>query len=601
MDIDSDGDGIVDRHDTNPQNKPNILLIMVDDMGFNDLAINNGNTAIDTPNMDSIAQQGVRFTRHYASPVCSPARASLLTGMVPERLGFSATARGISPQLTTLAERLQQEDYTTWHIGKWHIGDEERTAWPDYQGFDHWFGFLTQGYLSGNMADGKLVPGPTRYENPWLQGTNEPGAFYPGHLEEILTDRAVDVITDLDAQGTPWFLNLWFYAPHAPIQPAADFAALYPDTEEGRYRALVNQLDSNIGEVFTLLQNLDALDETIVVIVSDNGGTNSAMDNNAPYFGWKNTVLEGGLRTPLIIRWPDPTVNGQVFEDTINIYDLYPTLLAAAGITPPDGLDGVDYYPSIATGQPAPQRESYRTLSFVNYSLLSADGNYRYYQPSIFGVLGNPVLFDLILDPGGWQVVDPIPPAIVDPMLANYQAWLQDVHTVDTTFTPDAFGGGVLTGEDFLRTPGHTLYTFGLGIPDDYSGPLVDQAGIWSMDRSGDTITVQIGPAILSGDVSAAGDCHEVVLTGRFALKALVFSPPDSMDLWLYIDGVEVDSLTVPGRLDIADVTVPTVIGDPFATAPTGTIGPPVVLNTLLQSDTAWTVEDFSDTLCPAP
>lgn len=601
VDVDSDGDGIVDRHDTNPHNKPNILLIMVDDLGFNDLAINNGNTGIDTPNMDSIAQQGVRFTRHYASPVCSPGRVALLSGMVPERLGFLASARGISPQRTTLGERLQEEDYTTWHIGKWHIGDRERTAWPDYQGFDHWFGFLSQGFLAGNMVGGELVPAQPRYEDPWLQGDTEPGAHYSGHLEEILTERAVDVITDLAAEGAPWFLNLWYYAPHEPIAPAADFAALYPDTDAGRYQALVNQLDSNIGELYSLLQQLNVLDETIVVIVSDNGGTNNALDNNAPYFGQKNSVREGGLRTPLIIRWPDPAVNGQVFQDTINIYDLYPTLLAAAGIPAPGGLDGVDYYPSIATGQPAPQRELYWNHGSTNYSLLSADGRYRYYQSTFYGFTLDPVLYDLELDPTGTQTVNPLPPAIVDPLLANYATWLQDVHTVDTTFTPDAFGGGVLSGEDFLRTPGHTFYTFGLGIPAGYSGPLVDQTGAWSMSRSGNTITVQAGPAILSGDVTATGSCHEVVLTGKFHLKGLVFSPPDNIDLSLYIDGIAVDSITTPGRLDVADVTVPTVIGDPFATAPTGTIGPAVVLNTVLRSDTAWTVEEFSDSLCPAP
>jgi len=602
VDVDSDGDGIVDRHDANPLNRPNILLIMVDDLGFNDLAINNGNTGIDTPNMDSIAQQGVRFTRHYASPVCSPARAALLTGMVPERLGFFANGRGISPEITTLGERLQQEDYTTWHIGKWHIGERERLSWPDHQGFDHWFGFLSQAYLAGSMVGGELVPATPRYENPWLQGDAEPGAYYPGHLEEILTDKAVDVIADLHAEGAPWFLNLWYYAPHSPISPAPEFAALYPDTDEGRYRALVNQLDSNIGELYTLLQGLDALDDTIVVIVSDNGGTNAALDNNAPYFGNKNTLWEGGLRTPLIIRWTDPAVNGQVFADTITIHDLYPTLLAAAGLSVPGGLDGVDYYPSIAAGLPAPQRELYWDHGIASRGILDATGRYRYFQSyPIYGVVPDPVLLDLVLDPTGTQKVIPIPPAIADPMLANYAAWFRDVHTVDTLFTPDAYGGGVLTGMDFLRTPGYTHYTFGLGIPTGYSGPLVDQAGAWSMNRSGNTITLQAGPVILSGDISAGGSCHEIVLTGNFGIKGQAFSPPDFIDLALYIDGVEVDSININGALDVADVTAPTIIGDPFATAPTGTIGPPVVLNTMLTADTPWTVGEFSDTLCPAP
>ncbi|MEZ5569007.1 MAG: sulfatase-like hydrolase/transferase [Halioglobus sp.] len=120
----------------------------------------------DTPHLDQFAQQGMRFTRHYAAPVCSPARASLLTGMVPERVGFNTNARGLSAELVTLADRLREEGFTTWHIGKWHLGDIERRAWPDYQGFDHWFGFLTWSYLSGLKSGGKLVPGSARYDTP---------------------------------------------------------------------------------------------------------------------------------------------------------------------------------------------------------------------------------------------------------------------------------------------------------------------------------------------------------------------------------------------------------------------------------------------------
>jgi phosphoglycerol transferase MdoB-like AlkP superfamily enzyme len=171
----------VDHSSTPPATRPNILVIMADDFGFNDLAINNDNKEIDTPNLDQFARDGVRFTRHYAAAVCSPARASFLTGYVPERLGFLPNARGISPQITTLPERLRQEGYTTWHIGKWHIGDLERTAWPDYQGFDHWFGFLNSDRLAGKkLPNGEIELVRARYQNPWLQGDTEPGAPFLG-------------------------------------------------------------------------------------------------------------------------------------------------------------------------------------------------------------------------------------------------------------------------------------------------------------------------------------------------------------------------------------------------------------------------------------
>ena len=184
--------------------KPNILVIMVDDLGYNDLAINNDNTDIDTPHMDQIARDGVRFTRHYATVVCSPARAAFLTGMYPERLGYIPNGPGISPEIITLPERLKEAGYTTWHIGKWHIGDLERTAWPDYQGFDHWFGFLNQWRLAGLHVDSELQMTTPRYNDPWLEGDAESGRFFPGHLENILTDKAIEVISDLQAAQTPW-------------------------------------------------------------------------------------------------------------------------------------------------------------------------------------------------------------------------------------------------------------------------------------------------------------------------------------------------------------------------------------------------------------
>ena len=160
--------------------KPNILLIMVDDMGFNDLAINNGNTGIDTPRLDQLARQGVRFTRHYASMVCSPARVSLLTGLFPERI--FPVGKGISPEIVTLPEKLQEEGYTTWHIGKWHIGDPQRESWPDRQGFDHWLGFLSQWRLVGTHKDGVLQYEEPTYENPWLESDTEPGRNHQGSL-----------------------------------------------------------------------------------------------------------------------------------------------------------------------------------------------------------------------------------------------------------------------------------------------------------------------------------------------------------------------------------------------------------------------------------
>lgn len=323
--------------------KPNILLIMVDDLGFNDLAINNDNDLISTPNLDQLAREAVRFTRHYATAVCSPARAALLTGQDPARNGYVPNGRGLSPQLTTLPEVLKEAGYVTWHIGKWHIGDIQREAWPDYQGFDHWFGFLNQWRLAGKQINGEIQLATPRYTDPWLESDTEPGAFYTGHLENILTDKAIATMDGLLNSGSPWFINVWFYAPHNPIHPAKEFAAQFPGTDAGRYQALVYQLDSNIGRIIDHLDSTGQRENTIIVVVSDNGGTNAVMDNNFPYYGQKVTYLEGGLRTPLIIDWPGSDTSGKVYDDIVAVQDIYPTLLDSIALDLPANLDGQSF------------------------------------------------------------------------------------------------------------------------------------------------------------------------------------------------------------------------------------------------------------------
>lgn len=602
VDSDTDGDGIVDRLDANPTGKPNILVIMADDLGFNDLAINNTNTQIDTPNMDQLARDGVRFTRHYASAVCSPARASFLTGYYPERLGYLPNGRGISPAVETLPERLREEGYTTWHIGKWHIGDLERTAWPDHQGFDHWFGFLNQFRLAGVQVDGEFVPSVPRYQNPWLESDTEPGRYFTGHLETILTDKAIAVLTSLNSAQAPWFLNLWYFAPHGPVQPASEFAQNYPDTPAGKYQALVNQLDYNVGRVVNHLAAIGALDDTVVILVSDNGGTNLNNDNNAPFAGAKSTLTEGGLRTPLVIRWPDEALNAQVITDIVSIEDIYPTLLESIGLAPADDLDGHSFYGHVRQLEAIAPRERYwdhiMTNDWTSFGVLSADGRWRLTQPPpLWGVDLEPNLYDLELDPSATQPVLPPPLEQIAQMEASFLAWYRDVHTVDMTYVPDAHGGGVLSGMDLLRTPGFGTYTFGLGLPDARQGLLASQPGVWQLSRSADTVTAQFGNVALAGEITNSNSCHSIVVSGIFQRQLSPTSGPDQINLALFIDGVEVNTAVVEDALEVDDPAVETVIGDPLAPA-AGPLPVPVILNTALNDSTPLTVNTFSQELC---
>lgn len=585
--------------------KPNILLIMADDLGYNDLAINNDNTQIDTPNMDQIARDGVRFTRHYAHSVCSPARAALLTGFDAERMGYLPNGRGISPEVVTLPDRLKQEGYVTWHIGKWHIGDTHRTAWPDYQGFDHWFGFLNQWRLPGEMVDGEVVNTYPRYNDPWLEGDNEPGQNFPGHLENILTDKAIEVLDRVNKAQVPWLINLWYYAPHGPVQPASEFAAFYPDTPAGRYQALVNQLDTNIGRVISHLDSLGALEDTIVIVVSDNGGTEAFIDSNTPYAGTKTTLTEGGLRTPLIIRWPaerwpDAALHGAVFEDTISIQDIYPTILASIDIAPPEGQDGSSYFESIKQLEPALQKPLFWELGITKKGALSADGRWRLRQWFFWGVWVT-WLHDLDEDSTGTLFLTPPPVVELTQMEDSYEAWYRDVHTVETEYVPDPNGGGVLTGMSFQRTPGFLSYTFGMGIPHALYGQIAAQAGIWDMSRSGNTVTAQYGDLILAGEIENSNNCHSIVVSGIFNRHTGGNPGPYMMSLSLFIDGVLSQTGEIDAILETPDPTIETIIGDPSIPGQSGALLPPVIMNTTLTSSTPVTVESFSQELCNTP
>jgi hypothetical protein len=172
------------------------------------------------------------------------------------------------------------------------------------------------------------------------------------------------------------------------------------------------------------------------------------------------------------------------------------------------------------------------------------------------------------------------------------------VHKVKTAYVAGASGSGVLTGMGFLRTPGFGQYTFGIGLPDDYSGPVAGQTGIWQMTRSGNTVTAQFGDLALSGEIENANSCHSVVITGYFARELAFPSEPAKMRLTMYVDGVATTPQTFDGILRVDDVMKETVIGDPLATENVAALPAPVILNTALSESTPWTLGSFSEQLC---
>jgi arylsulfatase A-like enzyme len=298
--------------------RPNILLIVLDDLGYNDLGAN-GNPNTPTPNLDDFARQGIRYTRNYVDSSCTATRVALLTGRSPAENGFRPGHLRLSDDTITIASTLRDAGYHTEHIGKWHVGDSDEKDAPNRVGFNHWFGFLTGANLRGPRPDPGIYQHPT-YLNPWLEGDDDPAMQYSGHLTDILTERAIDFIQTHSDDDQPWFLNLWYSAPHGPIQPSAFFKNLHPNTPEGRYYALIDQLDFNIGNLLRGLDEEGLSDNTMVVILSDNGGTNIATDNNSPFYGVKILYLEGGVRTPLLIRWKGKTTPNTVNNDIVSFH-----------------------------------------------------------------------------------------------------------------------------------------------------------------------------------------------------------------------------------------------------------------------------------------
>lgn len=341
--------------------KPNIVVILTDDQGWADLGVY-GAGYYETPNLDRLATQGMRFTNGYAAcPVCSPTRASLMTGKTPARLHLTDWIPGrrdrpdqklIGPEFRqelpleekTVAELLRDEGYSTASIGKWHLGD---TGFgPKEQGFEVNIAGTKRGHPSSYFAkaDGTFD----------LPGLRSPGKPY---LTDRLTDEACKYIGA--HKDEPFFLYLPHYAVHTPIQPRADLLEKYQAKDPGTgprdnpyYAAMVESVDESVGRVLKQLDDLGIADKTIVVYTADNGGLSvkegkhTPATSNAPLKAGKGYLYEGGIREPWIVRWPGVVKPGSVCDVPISSIDLLPTVAEIVGADRPNTkLDGTSIVP----------------------------------------------------------------------------------------------------------------------------------------------------------------------------------------------------------------------------------------------------------------
>lgn len=347
------------------KDKPNILVILVDDLGYGDLSINKG-TDIQTPNIDKLFQKGIQFTNFYAnSTVSSPTRASLLTGCYPDLAGVPGVIRThasdswgyFREDITTLPERLKEAGYHTAHIGKWHLGLESPNI-PNERGFDYFHGFL------GDMMDDYYTHLRHGYNYMRL---NKDEIHPQGHATDIFSDWAINYLAKAGQKDNPFFLYLAYNAPHFPIQPPEEWLEKVRIREPGlpelrvKNIALVEHLDEAIGRVLTALETFGLSEKTLVVFSSDNGGSIPHGASNGSLRGGKQDMYEGGIKVPACFTWPEVIKPGTNNSIALTM-DIFPTLCKVAGIVTNHPVDGINLLPAVMGKE---KTLNYRTLFFM--------------------------------------------------------------------------------------------------------------------------------------------------------------------------------------------------------------------------------------------
>lgn len=336
--------------------RPNIVLIFCDDLGYNDLGCY-GSKEHDTPNIDKLADKGTRFTDFYVTaPVCTPSRASLMTGCYPRRVSmhedangrwvlFPGARKGLNPDEVTIAELLKQADYATACIGKWHLGDQKRFL-PTNQGFDRYFGIPYSNDMGHARANSNYPPLPLLRNETVIE--KEPDQ---SQITRRYTEEAIQFIKT--QRDRPFFLYLPHTFPHWPHHASDPFDG---KSEGGPFGDTVEEIDWSTGRIMQTLREQGIAKETLVIFTSDNGGPTHHGSSNHPLRGGKGNTWEGGLRVPCIIRWPGHVPASRVCHELTTSMDFYPTLANLAGARIPEDriIDGKDIT-HLLLGEPGAQ------------------------------------------------------------------------------------------------------------------------------------------------------------------------------------------------------------------------------------------------------
>ena len=435
--------------------RPNVVILLADDLGWADVGYHGG-TQIDTPSIDRLAREGAQLDRFYATPICSPTRAALMTGRDPMRLGVAYgvimpwMTNGIHPDEHFMPQSFQAAGYQTAMVGKWHLGHAQMTYHPNQRGFDHFYGHL-------HTEVGYFPP----FSNQGGKDFQRNGVSIDdeGYETFLLGNEAARFIKARD-KDKPFFLYIPFIAPHTPLDAPDDLKAKYADISDDReparskntdqtrlirkltlrpsarpmYAAVVDGMDQAIGTVLAALDDEGIADDTIVLFFSDNGGAAYAMGgaDNVPLRGGKGETFEGGVRVVSVMRWPAKIAAGSKMESIMSVMDVFPTIAAAAGVEPKNerALDGRNLWPAIAEGKNI-ARSDY--LYFASetpisgaFSLTAFDDEWKLVQDVRQGLLSASVtnfLFRISEDPNERNNLAAEHPGVVADMSDAIHRW----------------------------------------------------------------------------------------------------------------------------------------------------------------------------------
>jgi len=400
------------------ENRPNVVVIVSDDEGWGDIGWNN--PEVKTPNLDRLAEEGVRLDRFYANPICSVTRAALMTGMHTLRTGVENFS-GLDLKYQTLPQALKEAGYQTWMCGKWHLGGDRENSHPEPEylptnrGFDHHYGLL------GGAVDYNTHMKPKTQELDWWR--NGKPAEEKGYSTDLLANEAIGLIQTRDT-NRPFFLYLAFNAIHGPIAPPPGQG----EERQGKGRPTLLQamsaLDAAAGRVLEELDKQGIRKNTLVIFFSDNGGDLTKGSTNMPLREGKGTVFEGGIRVPAAIQWTGVLPSGQKSDQFLCVADLFPTILDVAGVkmgTTPN-FDGKDLWPALKTGQSIDH-----PVYFMGTKEVAVFRPPWKLITSPRGQGASPMLFDVVADPTEKTDVAGQHPEIVQELSAALQEFSKEL------------------------------------------------------------------------------------------------------------------------------------------------------------------------------